>query len=66
MAAQAQQEVREAQYRLTTVPHVCGPNCQSHGTGLPPAANAPTVFTPLASATRARQTYQLAVQMSAA
>jgi hypothetical protein len=66
MAAQAQQELREAENRLTTAPHVCGPNCQSHGTGLLPAANAPTAFTPLASATRAHQTYQVAVQMAAA
>jgi hypothetical protein len=42
---------------LTTAPHACGPNCQSHGPGLPPAANAPAALTPLVSATRALQTY---------
>jgi len=62
LAAQAQQELLEAQSRLTTAPHVCGPNCQNHGTILTPAANAPVAFTPLASATRALQTYQAAAQ----
>ncbi len=66
LAAQAQQELREAQSRLTTAPHVCGSNCQSHGTSLTPTANAPVAFTPLASATKALQTYQLATQTLAA
>jgi hypothetical protein len=68
LAAQAQQELLEAQRlsRLTTTPHVCGPNCQSHGTALTPAANAPVAFTPLASATRALQIYQSAAQTLAA
>jgi len=66
LAAQAQQELRETQSRLTTAPHVCGPNCQNHGTSLTPAANTPGAFTPLASATKARQTYQLATQTLAA
>jgi len=62
LAAQAQQQLREAQSRLTTVPHVCGPNYQSHSPGLIPAANTPAAFTPLASATKALQTYQLTAQ----
>jgi len=62
LAAQAQQQLREAQSRLTTAPHVCGPNCQSHSPGLTPAANTPAAFTPLASATKALQTYQLTAQ----
>jgi len=62
LAAQAQQQLREAQSRLTTTPHVCGPNCQSHSPGLTPAANTPAAFTPLASATKALQTYQLTAQ----
>ena len=66
LAAQAQQELRETQSRLTTAPHVCGPNCQNHGTSLTPAAHTPGAFTPLASATKARQTYQLATQTLAA
>src|SRR5215813_6662782 len=68
LAAQAQQELLAAQSlsRLTTTPHVCGPNCQIHGTALPPAANAPAVPTPLASATRALQTYQSVAQTLAA
>jgi hypothetical protein len=66
LAAQAQQELREAQSRLTTAPHVCGPNCQNHGTSLTPAAKVPGAFTPLASATKARQTDQLATQTLAA
>jgi hypothetical protein len=66
LAAQAQQELLEAQSRLTTAPHACGPNCQNHGTTLTPAANAPVAFTPLASATKALQTYQLAAQTLAA
>jgi hypothetical protein len=51
---------------LTTTPHVCSPNCQSHGTALTPAANEPVAFTPLASAARALQIYQLAAQTLAA
>ncbi len=66
LAAQAQQELREAQSRLTTAPHVCGPHCQHHGTGLTPAANAPAAFPPLASATRALQIYQSVAQTLAA
>jgi hypothetical protein len=68
LAAQAQQELLKAQSpsRLTTTPHVCGPNCQSHGADLTPAANAPVAFTSLASATRALQTYQSAAQTLAA
>jgi hypothetical protein len=66
LAAQAQQELHESQSRLTTTPHACGPNCQNHGTSLTPAANAPGAFTPLASATKALQTYQLAAQTLAA
>ena len=66
LAAQAQQELLEAQSRLTTAPHACGPNCQNHGTSLTPAVNAPVAFTPLASATKALQTYQLAAQTLAA
>ena len=69
LAAQAQQDLLEAQSlsRLTTTtPHVCGSNCQSHGTALTPAANAPVAFTPLASAARALQTYQSAAQTLAA
>jgi len=68
LAAQAQQELLEAQSlsRLTTTPHVCGPNCQSHGPALTPAAKAPVTFTPLASAMRALQTYQSAAQTLAA
>jgi hypothetical protein len=66
LAAQAQQELLEAQSRLTTAPHACGPNCQNHGTSLTPAANAPVAFMPLASATKALQTYQLAAQTLAA
>jgi len=64
LAAQAQQELLKAQSlsRLTTTPHVCGPNCQSHGADLTPAANAPGAFTSLASTTRAHQTYQSAAQ----
>src|SRR5215475_8868130 len=62
LAAQAQQQLREAQSLLTTAPHVCGPNCQSHSPGLTPAANTPAAFTPLASATQALQTYQLTAQ----
>ena len=58
LAAQAQQELLEAQSRLTTAPHVCGPNCQHHGPGLTSAANTSVAFTPLASATSALQTYQ--------
>jgi hypothetical protein len=42
--------------------HVCGSYCQTYDTGLTPAANVPVVFTPLASAPRALQTYQLAAQ----
>jgi SprA-related family len=68
LAAQAQQDLLETQSlsHLTTTPHVCGPNCQSHGTALTPAANVPVAFTPLASATRALQTYQSAAQTLAA
>jgi hypothetical protein len=66
LAAQAQQELREAQSRSTTAPHVCGSNCQNHGPGLPPLADAPTTLTPIASATRVLQTYQLAAQTLAA
>jgi hypothetical protein len=68
LAAQAQQDLREAQNlsRLTTTPHVCGSNCQSHSTTLTPAANVPVAFTPLASAARALQTYQSAAQTLAA
>ena len=77
LAAQAQQELLQAQSvgRLTTpraghaepsatsaARHVCGPNCQNHDTGLTPAANVPVALTPLASATRALQNYQLAAQ----
>ena len=62
LAAQAQQELFKAQSDLTTTPHVCGPNCQRHGTALRPAANAPMASTPLASATRALQTYQSVAQ----
>jgi hypothetical protein len=47
---------------LTTAPHVCGPNCQSHSPGLTSAANTPAAFTPLASATQALQTYQWTAQ----
>jgi len=68
LAAQAQQELREAQglSRLTTAPHICGPNCQSHGTGLSPTTNTRGAFTPLASATEALHTYQLVTQTLAA
>src|SRR5712691_10070401 len=66
LAAQAQQELLAAQSRLTTAPHVSGPNCQHHGTGLTPAANAPVAFTPLASAARALQIYQSVAQTLAA
>jgi SprA-related family len=66
LAAQAQQALLEAQSRLTTAPHVCGPNCQNHGTSPTPAANTPVASTPLASATKALQTYQLAAQTLAA
>lgn len=63
LAARAQQELLEAQGlgRLTTAPHVCGPNCQHHSTGLHPAASVSVASTPLASATKALQTYQQAV-----
>jgi hypothetical protein len=66
LAAQAQQELLEAQSRLTTTPHVCGSNCQNHGTSLTPAANAPVASPPLTSATKALQTYQWAAQTLAA
>src|SRR5262245_12951751 len=62
LVAQAQQELLEAQSRLTTTPHACGPNCQNHGTSLTPAANTPVASTPLASVTKALQTYQWAAQ----
>src|SRR5262249_21315956 len=64
LVAQAQQELLAAQSlsRLKTTPHMCGPHCQSHGTALTPAANAPVALTPLTSATRALQTYQSAAQ----
>ena len=66
LAAQAQQELLEAQSRLTSALHVCGPHCQNHGTSPTPAASTPMASTPLASATKALQTYQLAVQTLAA
>jgi hypothetical protein len=66
LAAQAQQELLEAQSRLTTTPHVCGSNCQNHGTSLTPAANAPVASPPLTSTTKALQTYQWAAQTLAA
>jgi hypothetical protein len=66
LAAQAQQELLEAQSRLTSAPHVCGSNCQNHGTSLTSAANASIASTPLASATKALQTYQWAAQTLAA
>jgi hypothetical protein len=66
LAAQAQQALLEAQSRLTTTPHACGPNCYNHSTSLTPAANAPVASPPLASATKALQTYQWAAQTLAA
>src|SRR5215813_8587738 len=66
LAAQAQQELLEAQSRLTTTPHICGSNCQNHGTSLMPAANAPVASHLLTSATKALQTYQWAAQTLAA
>jgi len=66
LAAQAQQALREAQNRSTTAPHVCGSNCQNHAPDLPAAADTPTAPTPLASATRVLQTYQVAAQTLAA
>jgi hypothetical protein len=66
LAAQAQQELLEAQSRLTTTPHVCGSKCYNHGTSLTPVANAPVASPPLASATKGLQTYQWAAQTLAA
>jgi hypothetical protein len=70
MAAQAQQELLEAQSsgRLTSAragyaaQHVCGPDCQNHATAQTPAANVSVASIPLASAPRALQNYQLAAQ----
>jgi len=52
----------EATLSTSATPHVCGPNCQNHTARPVPGSNVPAALNPVAIATRALQSYQLAAK----